>query len=970
MQIGQFLSLVEDMTTRLRLSLPVNITAPSISANVIGETAVLSFGIWENDDSITGRLLRNGQEVLGNVIDGQSYLLTAADDLSELSLEVTALKAGASGLVVPSAPVQVRYTPPVAGGALEAEIFDEGTGDQLIETALDFTGDGLQFSLEGEGATIDPDTGVVTIPTDTVVQDGEVTVIAQNSGGEARSVVRFVVEPVELIIYESHFDTDRSADFVLDQGNMQHVPQASNVEDPIDGAMRFGANGVSWQDAKLRIPVQPNTEHRVEAFTRKWGGRRTENFSISLRNANDAQLWIEGPGRAGVYDVNVPGHPDAVWIELKAVIPNSNTGDRFDFHRVRVTEVPGFAAMAAPILQETETQWWAEQLYVGVPSRPIDLSEWLPGPKTGFTYSGPEPVSFDGDIMTITPEAETTGGWENGTVERTIRADNNGELSEPVRLSIRVDAAPGPLVESSGRPMPDYTIEAGEGIPPIYWDVHCVGGARPFTHEVLEAPAWMTVEDSGIGWGETPETPGAHTFRVRVTDIRGDEIVLSSTINVTERRDRTPTHVLPDGGVLAAFLADNGIQQGAVIQAPSGGTWQLGALQNVGINGGSENPIIVVGDKTAILINRNKIEGVDGLILEGFRCEQRSSPINEGQSTSVARACIESYTSSRNIFIYDVDTVGFTENAGPGVRAMEWNQATFIRPDDYAYSGNGFVMGDQSVVSRCTADKVFEGYSAEGREVGFYRNETRRVRDDGIIVNRCEGTLFYYHRGADFDGNIVQGNHRDLIQPFANYKPVPRGQIYDNLFMSMRGSETPEYRGQGIHADADGWSLENSNFERTRHTSTQDHFVMRDSVILCDAALAAFLFERMFGTVENCILLPHPSVYTTDVGIIRMRRSSDMVFRNTLYNRFSRDNNQTGPVEFDNCEQLDRNGGVNLARQIFPNWDENTLQHEDPRDAVAAGLPPSAARFWIDPNSQWNLSNRNGLIGPQWLRTG
>ena len=75
--------------------------------------------------------------------------------------------------------------PPAVVGELFDEVFDEDTGPQEVETAAAFSGANLRFSVTGAGASVDPATGLVSIPTGTPVDGARVTVTASNSGGSA-----------------------------------------------------------------------------------------------------------------------------------------------------------------------------------------------------------------------------------------------------------------------------------------------------------------------------------------------------------------------------------------------------------------------------------------------------------------------------------------------------------------------------------------------------------------------------------------------------------------------------------------------------------------------------------------------------------------------------------------------------------------------------------------------------------------
>ena len=85
---------------------------------------------------------------------------------------------------------------PVAIGILPEEIFDQGNGPQEVLAARAFQGDDLTFSATGAGASVDPATGCVQIPTDMPLC-AEVTVTAANSGGSATQSFQVTVEAAE-----------------------------------------------------------------------------------------------------------------------------------------------------------------------------------------------------------------------------------------------------------------------------------------------------------------------------------------------------------------------------------------------------------------------------------------------------------------------------------------------------------------------------------------------------------------------------------------------------------------------------------------------------------------------------------------------------------------------------------------------------------------------------------------------------
>ncbi len=88
----------------------------------------------------------------------------------------------------------IRQVPPSAANALWDEILDLDSGPELYDTSVDFTGDGLVYSVTGPGTSINAATGLLAIDPSSPVAGGTVTVAAVNSGGSAQSSFTLTVE--------------------------------------------------------------------------------------------------------------------------------------------------------------------------------------------------------------------------------------------------------------------------------------------------------------------------------------------------------------------------------------------------------------------------------------------------------------------------------------------------------------------------------------------------------------------------------------------------------------------------------------------------------------------------------------------------------------------------------------------------------------------------------------------------------
>lgn len=173
---------------------PVLLLAPFLmGTGRVGEPVVLEPGLWTGAPALAFQWCRNGVAIPGATV--ASYRPGTADDGQALTCRVTA--ATATGrLETVTAALSVTHVPPVAVGALEEEILDQGTGVWTVPAAPAFRGLGLRFSVTGAGASVDAATGVVSLATD-VARATTVAVTATNSGGAATVSFRVTIEAAE-----------------------------------------------------------------------------------------------------------------------------------------------------------------------------------------------------------------------------------------------------------------------------------------------------------------------------------------------------------------------------------------------------------------------------------------------------------------------------------------------------------------------------------------------------------------------------------------------------------------------------------------------------------------------------------------------------------------------------------------------------------------------------------------------------
>lgn len=192
--VGRFrLDVVSEPVVGPAETAPAVVAAPSLAGSGrIGAPVSLDTGTWAGHPvpALTIQWLRDGAEIVGAT--DPAYVPGDEDDLTELSARVTASNA-AGAASAGTAALAITRVPPVAAGGLADVRVTQGSGPQAVETAGDFTGDGLAFAVAGGGALIDADSGRITLPTGALRADETVTVTAANSGGAATSSFRVSV---------------------------------------------------------------------------------------------------------------------------------------------------------------------------------------------------------------------------------------------------------------------------------------------------------------------------------------------------------------------------------------------------------------------------------------------------------------------------------------------------------------------------------------------------------------------------------------------------------------------------------------------------------------------------------------------------------------------------------------------------------------------------------------------------------
>lgn len=757
-----------------------------------------------------------------------------------------------------------------------------------------------------------------------------------------------------------------SSDFLSDDRTQQDTAAASLVHDPAishpnvagNGAMVFGAAGEAWASSSWRVDVDPLRDVLLVAA---WNhSRNTAGLTgfvyFQYRDASDNVLETES---FQVVDGNTlhifqpTPHVDADHIRISLQIVGNNVDPnptRLALCGLYVYDVTGIAGV--PVPSGSQPHFYAEQGYVGTPMPAIDVAAMFTGTdgSTIYGYAGPEPHSWNGSQLTITPAAETSGGWSDGTVTREITA-RNGTLTEvdTADLTIRVDADPALLTALS---IPTQRIELGKPMVPIYWESHISGGAWPITVEVLSTPSWVNSEPNGLLVSPEADTIETTSAQVRLTDAKGDVVTLTFPLEVIAVRDRTADHVVPDGSDLAVFIAARGL--GLVYELTPGNSYTWGNMYGLAIAGDSLNPTIIRGSAMTD-VGGLSLDECYGMTFENLRFGRSAEPSTRYVFTVTCKP-----ETTSDIIFNDCEFEAFEKVIDPDEVGAGW-----LTTDAFAYYGSGLSLSQRSIAVNCLATKCYEGFGLTGSEAGLYNCESRAVRDDGAIMNIGRGQVIHDHTIRGFGGNYTSSDHRDLLQAFNDNKANSALRM-EGMFGSCFGPQGLS-EAQGVHIDHDGWDRVDRTFSRTI-TAIYNGVYIRNSVFLGGQQTQGLMMERMIAEVDRAVVLSHPDHPNTSSDMnTRIRRASEVQISNSIYHGLDIIQPDNSTVMVTNSVDMDA-AGAPAYTDIFPNWNNTGLSYEDPCDAVANGQPASAARFWIDPASAWSIANP--LIGPSWLRDG
>lgn len=163
---------------------PLLLQAPRIAGSGrIGVALALDPGVWRGAERLAVAWLRDAAPIPRAA--GLAYVPAAEDDLAALGAEVTAFGPGGGLARARAAPITIAFAPPRAIAPDQELTYTQTTGPMTLNISPFFSGDALSFGVTGDGATLDPATGLVSFDAGALREGITLRFTARNSGGEA-----------------------------------------------------------------------------------------------------------------------------------------------------------------------------------------------------------------------------------------------------------------------------------------------------------------------------------------------------------------------------------------------------------------------------------------------------------------------------------------------------------------------------------------------------------------------------------------------------------------------------------------------------------------------------------------------------------------------------------------------------------------------------------------------------------------
>jgi len=179
---------------------PSAVAPPALDgAGWIGAALRVRPGSWEGRPApaLSIRWQRDGLDIPDAT--GPDYLPGPEDDGTEIAARVTARNL--AGIAEASSPARrIAWPAPANRNPISDQFYLLDSGEHVLDVSSNFGGGALRFSVTGEGVSIDPETGILSIATDALRSGVSVTVTAVNSGGAVAQTFRLDVALPEIAL--------------------------------------------------------------------------------------------------------------------------------------------------------------------------------------------------------------------------------------------------------------------------------------------------------------------------------------------------------------------------------------------------------------------------------------------------------------------------------------------------------------------------------------------------------------------------------------------------------------------------------------------------------------------------------------------------------------------------------------------------------------------------------------------------
>ncbi|WP_209427908.1 hypothetical protein, partial [Pararhodobacter sp. SW119] len=287
---------------------------------------------------------------------------------------VTVLVANNHGSVSQTFRVAVEAVgePPRLVTQIPDQVFETGSGDQVVETAFYFDGEELQYSVSGSSrVSINTTTGRLTYSTGLQASDSGVTVSVANNFGSVSQTFRVVVEAVG--------EPPRAVAEIPDQ-----VFEAASGDQVVETASYFEGEELNYG---------------------------VSGSSLASINANTGRL---------IYSTGSQASDSGVTVSVA-----NNFGSVSQTFRVIVQAVDNPPRVVAQI------QDLIFDMYSG--DQEIETAPYFEGERLWFSVNGPEGVTIDATTGRVS--IDTDRGWTSGTITVTAH-NSGGSAASSFQITL------------------------------------------------------------------------------------------------------------------------------------------------------------------------------------------------------------------------------------------------------------------------------------------------------------------------------------------------------------------------------------------------------------------------------------------------------------------------------------------------------------------------------------------------------